>query len=124
MTQANIVTDNAAHTKMANMVIIPEPTFEDHFEDSYISYACIYAGDVSNVMAESWSGNWNESTTKPAPDHLANKQSHSAAELVPYCIDSGCTSHCSPNHANFFELTPIPHHAIHGMNGKSIPAIA
>src|SRR5467141_857877 len=42
---------------------------------------------------------------------------------APFCIDSGCTSHCSPICSDFIDLTPIPHHAIRGMNGNSIPAI-
>src|SRR5882672_3466117 len=42
---------------------------------------------------------------------------------LPYCIDSGCTSHCSPIRSDFIDLMPIPHHAVCGMNGSSIPAI-
>jgi len=42
---------------------------------------------------------------------------------LPYCIDSGCTSHCSPVQSDFINLMPIPHRVVCGMNGRAIPAI-
>src|SRR6266481_2128809 len=43
---------------------------------------------------------------------------------LPYCIDSGCTSHVSPVCSDFRDLTFIPHCAVCRMDGKSIPAIS
>ncbi len=42
----------------------------------------------------------------------------------PYHMDSGAMSHCSPNCEDFTEFTPIKPHAIRGVNGTSISAIA
>jgi hypothetical protein len=42
---------------------------------------------------------------------------------MPFCFDTGATSHISPIHTDFVELKPISPKEIRGVNGYSIPAI-
>src|SRR5882724_12757233 len=41
----------------------------------------------------------------------------------PFYCDSGATSHISPSHSDFMELTQIPVQQVHGMNGSSVAAL-
>ena len=102
----------------------------DCLEDGYESYACIYAGENVESAAEVWSGVWNEQTTTLT--HMkgleipktGDEQACAATSAPhPYCIDSGCTSHCSPICSDFTDFQPILHCPIHGMNSDSIPAV-
>ena len=47
-----------------------------------------------------------------------------AEESPPYFLDSGATSHCSPNRDDFLDLCSIPPRKICGINGTSIAATA
>jgi hypothetical protein len=44
-------------------------------------------------------------------------------EDLPFCIDSGCTSHSSPVCSDFIKLVPIKHRNVCGMSGVAILAI-
>ena len=47
---------------------------------------------------------------------------HTVHPLLPF--DSGTTSHCSPYHEDFAQLTSIPTREIKGINGSSISTLA
>src|SRR5882672_10558620 len=130
LVKANAAEEEKTPTESANAAMMLERPLVDYFQDRYESYACIYAGESGDYPAESWSGVWDEKTvtmgctdksqiSKPGGEEVCT----AAYTQPPYCIDSGCTSHCSPVRSYFIDLTPIPHRAVHGMNGSSIPAI-
>ena len=47
-----------------------------------------------------------------------------ATSCLPYFFDSGATSHCSPNQADFSQLQPISTRQVHEINSSAISAIA
>ena len=48
----------------------------------------------------------------------------SAVDSLPYYLDSGATSHCSPNRDDFSDIRSIPPREIRGINGSTISAVA
>ena len=118
-TQANVATESEKTGESANLAFMPGG---DRFEDGYVSLACIVEGNSVECSPEHWSGNWTADTLKPA--HICKQSCAATCTPLLYCIDSGCTSHCSPVRSDFISLMPIPHRAVQGMNGSSIPAIA
>ena len=125
--KANVADESKTTPEMAN---ITAEHLIDCLQDGYESYACIYAGEKVESAAEVWSGMWNEQTTTlshtKGPEIVKTGEEQACAATstpCPYCIDSGCTSHCSPVCSDFTHLEPIPHRPIRGMNGDLIPAV-
>ena len=50
--------------------------------------------------------------------------SNTTSFTPPYLLNSGATSHCSPYHEDFIQLTSIPTREIKGINGSCVSAIA
>jgi len=87
----------------ANVSVELDTPLGSCFQDGYESYPSIYVdeGDVS--LSEKWSGNLDELTTTLGLTNSLKSPKQSGEQVCttmyaqpPYCIDSGCTSHCSP----------------------------
>ena len=93
------------------------PAVDDNSTDSG-SESCAFLHDFSiclaNLQEPSFSVDWNDSSL----DIIA------AASHLPYFFDSGATSHCSPDQADFSMLRPIPTQQVCGINGSAISAVA
>src|SRR6266481_2098 len=130
LTNANVAKEPSCATETVNAGFEGSTPLGYCFEDGYESYTCMEVADSSDAPLESWSGIWDETsmtlahTLDPDITKAGNKQSCATiCAPLPYCIDSGCTSHVLPVCSDFRDLMSIPHHAVCGMDGKSIPAI-
>ena len=124
----NIAKEAKGSAETANVSVKLDTPLGGHSQDGYKSYPSIYAGEDNASLSEKWSGNWDELTTilgltnsLKCPKLSSEQVCTTMCTQPPYCIDSDCMSHCSPFQSDFIDLTTIPHHVVHGMDGKSIP---
>jgi len=81
------------------------------------------------MIQDTCSIEWNDKTTHPSNFAAnmclltADEQALSTVIDQLFHIDSGATSHCSPNRSDFSEINLIPTCLIGGINGTSIAAI-
>ena len=101
--RANIAKEAKGSGEAANVSVELDTPLGSHFQDGYKSYSsiCVHEDDAS--LSKKWSGNWDELTTTlgltnslKSPELSGEQVCTSMCTQPPYCIDSGCTSHCSP----------------------------
>jgi hypothetical protein len=114
---------------------------KDQFAKGYISFPAIdtpmktssYPPQQrlrkSNNNINKWSGSWTSKTTRSPtssydiPPMTKEECTNAAYNDLPFCNNSGCTSHCSPVHVDFIELKSIKHCNVHGMSDVATPAV-
>ena len=93
---------------------------DDNSADSS-SESCAFLHDISiytaGIHGPFCSVDWNNSPSQT--DIIA-----AAASQLHYFFDSGTTSYCSPDCADFSLLHPIPTQQVCGINGSAISAVA
>ena len=93
---------------------------DDNSADSS-SESCAFLHDISictaGIQGPFCSVDWNNSL--PQTDIITATTS----QLYDF-FDSGATTHCSPEHADFSVLHPIPTRQVSGINGSTISAVA
>jgi len=57
------------------------------------------------------------------PVMSSSRTREASTSTSPFLLDSGCTTHISPDQSNFLSLRPISNRVIKGVNGSSITAI-
>src|SRR5882724_7167779 len=99
----NVAEEAKGSTETENVSIELDKPLGNRFQDGYESYTSIYADEDDANLSEKWSGNWDKLTTTLEPNTSHKSLEPSEEEVcttvytqLPYCIDSGCTSHCSP----------------------------
>jgi len=100
---ANVAKEAKGSTETANVSVKLDKPLGDHFQDGYESYPSICVDEDDVNLSKKWSGNWEELTTTLELNTSCKSLKPSEEEVcatvytqLPYCINSGCTSHCSP----------------------------
>jgi hypothetical protein len=117
-----------SHTKKAG-IAVAEGNFSSHFEDRHISCPAIdvvATKDVEEKCSVLWNSKTNRDPGRVEDIRPMTMTEHTEALEVPdipFYVNSGTTSHCSPVCADFIELAPITTQDIKGMNGSCISVI-